>query len=83
MRERLDARDDGTLPKALSGKRLTFSEWADWFLEGRSKPPFRSENTHAQNLNALKHLRPTFGEVLLGDITPEAIEDYLSTRLDS
>jgi integrase len=83
LRERLDARDDGTLPTVLSSKKLTFGEWADWFLERRSKPPFRSENTHAQNVNALKHLRPVFGVVLLGDITPEAIEDYLSTRLDS
>jgi len=83
LRERLDARDDGTLSTMLSGKKLTFGGWADWFLERRSKPPFRSENTHAQNLNALKHLRPTFGNVLLADITPEAIEGYLCTRLQS
>ena len=81
--ERLDARDDGTLPTLLTSKTLTFNQWADWFLERRSKPPFRSEMTHAQNLNALKHLRPTFGETLLADITPEAIEDYLWRRLDS
>jgi len=83
LRERLDARDDGTLPTLLTSKTLTFNQWADWFLERRSKPPFRSEMTHAQNLNALKHLRPTFGETLLADITPEAIEDYLWRRLDS
>lgn len=83
LRGRLDARDDGSLSTLLSSKKLTFSEWADWFLERRSKPPFRAENTHAQNLNALKHLRPVFGNVLLGDVTPEAIEDYLSSRLDS
>ena len=83
LRERLDARDDGTLSTVLSSKKLTFNEWADWFLERRSKPPFRSENTHAQNVNAMKHLRPAFGNVLLADITPGAIEDYLWTRLDS
>ncbi|MGD0011162.1 MAG: tyrosine-type recombinase/integrase [Terriglobia bacterium] len=83
LRERLDAKYDGTLPTILSSKNLTFSEWADWFLERRSKPPFRSHNTHMQNLNALKHLRPAFGALLLSDITPEAIEDYLSGRLES
>ena len=63
-------RDDGRLPIVLSGKNLTFSELADWFLERRSKPPFRSENTHPQNLNALKLLVPAFGDILLSDITP-------------
>jgi len=83
LRARLDARDEGRLPIVLSGKNLTFNELADWFLERRSRPPFRSENTHAQNVNALKHLRPTFGELLLSDITPEALEDYLRARLSS
>lgn len=83
LRARLDARDEGRLPVLLSGKNLALNELADWFLERRSKPPFRSENTHAQNLNALKHLRPAFGELLLSDITPEAIEDYLSDRLNA
>jgi len=83
LRERLGAKYDGTLPTILSSKNLTFSEWADWFLERRSKPPFRSQNTHMQNLNALKHLRPAFGALLLSDIAPEAIEIYLSGRLES
>jgi len=81
LRARLDARDDGRLPIVLSGKNLTFNELASWFLERWSKPPFRSENTHAQNLNALKQLGPAFGDTLLSDITPEAIEDYLRGRL--
>lgn len=67
----------------LSGKNLTFNELTDWFLERRSRPPFRSENTHAQNVNALKNLRPAFGELLLSDITPEAIEEYLRVRLST
>jgi integrase len=83
LRERLDARDEGTLPTVLSSKNVTLGEWADWFLERRSKPPFRSYNTHMQNLNALKHLRPLFGNALLSQITAEGIEHYLHQRLNS
>jgi integrase len=83
LRDRLDARDEGNLATILDSKRLNFNEWADWFLERRSKPPFRSAGTHSQNLNALKFLRPAFGEMALSDITAEAIEDYLADRLES
>lgn len=81
LRERLAARDEGRLPAILSSKSLTFGELADWFLERRSKPPYRSHNTHQQNLNAVKLLRPVFGSLLLSEITPEAVEDYIETRL--
>jgi len=80
LRERLAARDEGKLPSILSGKNLTFGEWADWFLERRSKPPYRSEKTHEQNMNAVKLLRPVFGAQRLADITPEAIENYIQNR---
>lgn len=83
LRARLDARDEGKLDSVLKGKTLTFGEWADWFLEYRSKPPFRSPNTHAQNLNTLKHLRPAFGNTLLSEIRTESIENYLRERLDA
>ena len=83
LRARLDARDEGRLTTILNSKTLTFGEWADWFLKYRSTPPCRSPNTHAQNLNALKHLRPAFGDLLLSEIRPEAIEDYLRRRLDA
>ncbi|HTV56558.1 MAG TPA: tyrosine-type recombinase/integrase [Terriglobia bacterium] len=81
LRVRLTARDEGRLPAILSSKNLIFNEWADWFLERRSKPPVRSPNTHSQNMNALNSLRPVFGPTRLSEITPEAIEDYLSKRL--
>jgi len=81
LRDRLDARDEGKLPAVLAGKNLAFSDWADWFLERRSKPPFRAEKTHSANINALKFLRPEFGGVALTEITPEAIEDYINKRL--
>src|SRR4051794_6238076 len=77
LRKRLDERDEGKLSSVLLGKNLTFSEWADWFLEMRSRPPFRAQKTHLQNLNAIKLIRPVFGGTRLSDITPEAIEHYL------
>jgi integrase len=82
LRERLDARDDGTLSLLLSSRNLTFTEWASWFLEKRSKPPIRSEKTNQQNTNAVKLLRPVFGSLLLSEITPGAIEDYIERRLN-
>ena len=83
LRKRLDARDDGSLSSLLAGKNLTFGEWADWYLEMRSKPPSRSHKTHLMNVNAIKLLRPTFGTTHLSDIAPEAIEAYLKCRLKS
>ena len=62
LRKRLVARDEGLLPSAAPDGGISFNQWADWFLENRSKPPFRSENTHLQNLGALKFLRPRFGK---------------------
>ena len=83
LRDRLDARDEGRLAAILAGKKLTLNQWADWFLERRSKPPFRSEKTHAENINALKFLRPAFGESPLTEVTADAIEDYIDRRLCS
>jgi len=82
LRERLGARDDGSLPILLSSRNLTFGEWADWFLEKRSKPPIRSEKTHQQNTNAVKYLRPVFGSLFLSEITSDAIDNYIERRLN-
>ena len=82
LRERLGARDDGSLPMLLSSRNLTFGEWADWFLEKRSKPPIRSEKTHQQNTNAVKYLRPVFGSLFLSEITSDAIDNYIERRLN-
>jgi integrase len=81
LRERLAARDEGRLPAILASKNLTFDDWAEWFLEKRSKPPYRSAKTHEQNMNAVKLLRPILGATRLSEITPEAVEDYIETRL--
>ena len=83
LRKVLVARDEGLLPSASQDGTLSFNEWADWFLENRSKPPFRSEGTHQQNLSALKFLRSELGKQRLSDITPELIEAYLMKRLNS
>ena len=83
LRDRLDARDEGRLQTMLSGKSLTFNEWTDRFLETRSKPPYRAEKTHRDNLEVLKNLRPMFGGLRLSDITSESIEEYIEQRLRS
>ena len=83
LRKRLVARDEGLLPSALPDGGVSFNQWADWFLENRSQPPFRGEKTHLQNLSALKLLRPRFGKNKLSDITPEEIESFLMTRLNT
>jgi integrase len=81
LRTRCEDRDRGRLPAILAAKHLTFNQWAEWFLEKRSKPPYRAQKTHEQNLNATKLLRPAFGEMRLSDITPELVESYMDRRL--
>ncbi|MDE0261971.1 MAG: hypothetical protein OXJ37_06155 [Bryobacterales bacterium] len=81
LRERLDSRDDGSLAAIQAGKKLTFDEWCEWFLERRSKPPYRSEQTHEGNLVIIKTLSPVFGSMRLQEMTAELIERYLDDRL--
>jgi hypothetical protein len=83
LRERLQARDHGALRALLQGNALTLNEWADWFLENRSRPPFRAMKPHLENLNALKFLRPAFGCMRLTEISSDAIEEYILRRLGS
>ena len=83
LRKRLVARDEGLLPNSAPDGGITFNQWADWFLAKRSRPPFRSEKTHRQNLSALKFLRPRFGENRLANITAEDIESHLMIRLNT
>ena len=45
LRERLRARDENILEIVRKGEQLSFSEWADIFLESYSKPAY----PHAPN----------------------------------
>ena len=60
FRERLQARDNNTLPALRRGPDLTFGECSDFYLENFSRPPFRAPKTHEVNQRALKHLRKMF-----------------------
>src|SRR5258708_4184366 len=81
LRERLQARDNNTLTSLRRGKDMAFGEWADFYLENFSKPPFRALKTHEVNQRALKHLRKTFEVTKLADLTADDIEMYLRQRL--
>ena len=81
LRERLQARDENVLAVVRRGQQPTFHEWADFFLEHYSQPPFRSRKTHAANQNALKQLKPVFGVQRLSAIGAEDVEEYLRRRL--
>ena len=81
LRERLQARDNNTLPALRRGQDLTFGEWADFYLENFSKPPFRALKTHEVNQRALKHLRSMFENTKLAALTADDIEMYLRGRL--
>ncbi len=81
LRERLQARDNNTLPALRVGRILQFGEWADFYLENFSKPPIRAAKTHAVNQRALKHLRKSFENYKLADLTADDIEMYLRRRL--
>ena len=81
LRERLDARDNNLLEVVRKGESLSFEQWADFFLDGYSKPPLRAEKTHQVNLRATKHLKSAFGTSRLVDLTADRVELYLRDRL--
>jgi integrase len=81
LRERLQARDNNTLPALRRGQNLTFGEWSAFYLENFSSPPFRAQKTHEVNERALKHLRTMFETTKLAELTADEIEEYLRTRL--
>jgi integrase len=83
LRERLQARDDKILDVVRKGEQLQFADWVDFFLENYSKPPIRSEKTHAANQRAGRHLTEAFGQRAISGITADDIENYLRQRLQA
>jgi integrase len=77
----LTLRDENVLHVVRKGERLSFAEWADFFLENFSRPPFRAKKSHEANVSALKHLRPVFGKYKVSEITTDQIDAYLRWRL--
>ena len=73
----MQARDNNTLPALRRGQDLTFGEWADFYLENFSRPPFRAQKTHEINERALKHLRGMFENTKLANVNADDIETYL------
>jgi len=83
LRDRLQARDDKVLEVVRKGEQLQFADWVDFFLENYSRPPIRAEKTHEANERAASHLKETFGQRSIGDITADDIEHYLRRRLQA
>jgi integrase len=82
LRERLQARDNNTLPALRRGRDLAFGEWSDFYLENFSKPPFRAPKTHEINARVLKRLGKVFETTKLAEFTADDIEMYLRRRLN-
>jgi integrase len=81
LRERLQARDNNTLPSMRRGQEITFGEWADSYLKNFSTPPFRAPKTHEVNQRAMTHLRAVFEKTRLADLSADHVEAYLRDRL--
>lgn len=81
LRARLQARDGSLLEVIRKGEALGFGECVDSFLENYSKPPIRAHKTHEANMRCATHLKAAFPGRKLVDITADAIEDYLRSRL--
>jgi hypothetical protein len=80
LRERLQARDNNTLPAMRRGQGLTFGEWSDFYLENFSSPPFRAQKTHEVNKRALEHLRKMFENTKLAELSADDVEGFLRRR---
>ncbi len=81
LRERLQARDNNTLPLIRKGEQITLAQWSEHFLESFSKPPIRAAKTHLSYTRVVKHLNAGIGSLLLADLTADTIETFLRARL--
>ena len=83
LRERLQARDNNTLPLLRKGEQLNFAQWSEYFLEAFSKPPIRAAKTHLSYSRVAKHLNAGFGECLLAESDSGNDRDlFLRRRLE-
>jgi hypothetical protein len=83
LRERLQARDNNTLPALRRGQDLAFGEWADFYLENFSRPPFRAQKTHEVNQRGLKHLRRMFENTTLANLTADEYREVSSSAIEA
>lgn len=81
LRERLEARDNNTLPSLRRGQEITFGDWAESYLVNFSTPPFRAPKTHEVNQRGITHLKAVFEKTRLTDLSADHIEAYLRDRL--
>ncbi len=65
LRERLQARDDNTLPLLRKGEQITFTQWADHFLGSVFETAYPGPQDASSYSRVVKHLKVGFGEVLL------------------
>ena len=81
LRDRLGDRDNNSLVSLRKAREITLGEWASFYLENFSKPPFRAKKTHEINQRAMRHLNASFEKTKLADLTATEIEMYLRNRL--
>jgi hypothetical protein len=75
IRQRLQARDNNTLPALRRGHDLTFGEWPDFYRENFQGPIPCAEDPRDQR--ALKHLRRMFENTTIAELTADDIEGFL------
>ncbi len=81
LRERLQARDDNTLPTASEGRATHGSSVGGFLLGGFSKPPIRAPKTHEANYRVVS-TSSRIWRGADGDLTADMIETYLRRRLE-
>jgi site-specific recombinase XerD len=79
LREISDAKEKG-LQTIERKKPLTFSEFVTTEYMIVKAPPARRESSHKRDKSLLKNVEPHFGPMLLGAITVQEIQRYLSRR---
>ncbi|WP_353685418.1 tyrosine-type recombinase/integrase [Thermodesulfovibrio sp. 3462-1] len=61
-------------------KQHTFDDLMEKFLKEHA--PRKKASTHTRYISAIRHLKKALGGMLLADITPKVISNYMQQRLD-